>query len=123
MISGTVPVITIASGFGSIAKAWEKVNVSGQAEGRNVKYTVISDDTSVRVCVPEILDKVMNQSDYRNPPRRLVNEIHSLLRNSIVGLLPYENGNTNKMRTEYGVQRAYVVDQNHPHVQALRQQR
>lgn len=42
---------TIASGFGSIAKAWENVNVSGQAEGRNVKYTVISEDTSVRVCV------------------------------------------------------------------------
>lgn len=42
---------TIASGFGKIAKTWESINVSGQANGKDVKYYVESDDTSVRVRV------------------------------------------------------------------------
>ena len=44
---------TIAREFGSIDKAWESVNVSGQADGKDVKYYVESDDTSVRVRVVE----------------------------------------------------------------------
>ena len=80
---------------------------------------------SVRICVSEILDKVLNVNDYRNPPKWLVNEIHAILRNLVPGLLPYsggKNGNNSKARTEYGVQRAYIVDVNHPHVSELRQQ-
>ena len=42
---------TIASGFGTISGVWTNVNVIGQAEGKNVRYEVEHDDTSVRVCV------------------------------------------------------------------------
>jgi hypothetical protein len=42
---------TIASGFGTITKIWANENVSGQAEGKNVRYEVLYDDTSVRVRV------------------------------------------------------------------------
>ena len=42
---------TIASGFDTIASAWTNTCVSGQAEGRNVRYDILYDDTSVRVCV------------------------------------------------------------------------
>jgi hypothetical protein len=42
---------TIASGFGTISGVWTNVNVIGQAEGKNVRYEVEHDGTSVRVCV------------------------------------------------------------------------
>ena len=42
---------TIASGFRMISGVWTNVNVSGQAEGKNVRYEVEHDDTNVRVCV------------------------------------------------------------------------
>ena len=42
---------TIASGFGTITSAWTNTCVSGQAEGTNVRYEVLYDDTSVRVSV------------------------------------------------------------------------
>ena len=49
-------VYTIASGFAAITTTWTNICVSGHAEGRNVRYDVESDDTSVRVsvtCDPE----------------------------------------------------------------------
>lgn len=74
----------------------------------------------VRVCVSEILDQVLQLKDYKTAPRRLINEIHAIMRNSIEGLLPYGNG-AGKARTEYGVQRCYVIDENSQYVAKLRQ--
>ena len=64
---------------------------------------------NVRVCVSEILDQALSYSDYKTAPRRLINEIHAIMRNSISGFLPYGNAG-GKAMTEYGVQRCYIVD-------------
>ena len=44
---------TIASGFSTIAKTWINIYVSGEVEGRNVRYEVLNDDSSVRVTCEE----------------------------------------------------------------------
>lgn len=62
-----------------------------------------------RVCVTEILKDVLEVSDYRNPPRRLVNEIHAIMRNSIEGYVPYGRAG-GKALTTFGMQRCYVID-------------
>ena len=78
---------------------------------------------SVRVCVVEIMRNAlhMEEQDCRNPPKRLVNEIHEILRNRVDGLMPYGDGK-GKLRTPYGVQRCYVIDLESPHVAETRQQ-
>jgi predicted P-loop ATPase len=67
------------------------------------------ESVSSRVCVTEILKDVLEVSDYRNPPRRLVNEIHAIMRNSIEGYMPYGKSG-GKALTVFGVQRCYVID-------------
>ena len=62
-----------------------------------------------RVCVTELLKDALDISDYRNPPRRLVNEVHAIMRNSVPGWLPYKSA-TGKAKTGYGVQKCYVPD-------------
>ena len=73
---------------------------------------------SFNVCVPEILDKVLDVRDFRNAPIRLVREIHAILRNSIEGIRPYENSRGRKV-TEYGLQKVYVVDESSPRISQL----
>lgn len=62
-----------------------------------------------RVCVTEILKEVLDAPDYKNPPRRLINEIHSIMRNSVEGYMPYPKAG-GKAMTAYGMQRCYVID-------------
>lgn len=78
------------------------------------------DGIHARVCVTEILKEVLDIPDYKNPPRRLVNEIHAIMRNQIAGFLPYGKSN-GKASTPYGVQRCYVIDQESPKFAELRQ--
>lgn len=75
---------------------------------------------AVRVCASEILEKALNYSDYHIAPRKLINEIHAIMRNGIEGFLPYGNA-TGKALTEYGVQRCYVIDVNSARFAELRQ--
>lgn len=78
------------------------------------------DPESVRVCVSELLEKALSFDDFKNAPRRLINEIHSIMRNQIEGFLPYQKAG-GKALTDYGVQRCYVIDVNHPRFAHLRQ--
>ena len=64
----------------------------------------------VRVCVAEILKNVLNVPDAENPSRKLVNEIHKIMRNSITGWKRYDGNPNGKARTNYGVQICYVPD-------------
>lgn len=68
------------------------------------------ESVGARVCVTEILKEVLDTPDYRNPPRRLVNEMHAIMRNSIDGYMPYGKAG-GKALTAYGMQRCYVIDQ------------
>lgn len=72
-----------------------------------------------RVCVTEVLKEVLDAPDYRNPPRRLVNEIHAIMRNSIDGYMPYGKAG-GKAMTAYGMQRCYVIDPESPRYAQLR---
>lgn len=74
----------------------------------------------VRVCASEILEQALHYEDYRTAPRRLINEVHAIMRNSVAGYLPYENAG-GKAKTEYGVQRCYVIDVNSAHFAEIRQ--
>ena len=78
------------------------------------------DSANARVCVTEILKEVLDIPDYRNPPRRLVNEIHGIMRNSVDGYMPYPKAG-GKASTAYGMQRCYVIDQNSERYAELRQ--
>ena len=78
------------------------------------------DSVSARVCVTELLKDVLEEKDYKNPPRRLVNEIHAIMRNQVEGFLPYPKGN-GKALTAYGVQRCYVIDPESARFAELRQ--
>lgn len=69
------------------------------------------ESVGARVCVTEILKDVLDMPDFRNPPRRLVNEIHAIMRNSVEGYMPYPKAG-GKASTAYGMQRCYVIDQN-----------
>lgn len=73
-----------------------------------------------RVCVTELLKDALDISDYRNPPRRLVNEVHAIMRNSVHGWLPYKSA-TSKAKTGYGVQKCYVPDVNDSRIAEVRQ--
>ena len=64
-----------------------------------------------RVCVTELLKEVLEVHDYKNPPRRLVNEVHAIMRNSVEGYMPYPKAG-GKAMTAYGMQRCYVIDPN-----------
>ena len=75
---------------------------------------------SARVCVTELLKDVLEEKDYKNPPRRLVNEIHAIMRNQVEGFLPYPKSG-GKALTAYGVQRCYVIDPESARFAALRQ--
>lgn len=75
---------------------------------------------SARVCVTELLKDVLEEKDYKNPPRRLVNEIHAIMRNQVEGFLPYPKSG-GKAMTAYGVQRCYVIDPESARFAALRQ--
>lgn len=118
-------------------------HLEGDAEGVRTKYEeedtrvgIIQDyvdnvireaarPSEVRVCVPEILERAldMRDSDGKNPPRRLVNEVHAILRDEIDGLVPY-GGGTGKLRTsKWGAQRCYVVDVGSAHVAELLRKR
>lgn len=66
-------------------------------------------DIDARVCVTEILKDALEVPDYKNPTRRLVNEIHAIMRNQIDGFLPYGKSG-GKALTAFGVQRCYVID-------------
>ena len=77
---------------------------------------------SARVCVTEILKEVLDIPDYRNPPRRLVNEIHAIMRNSVDGYMPYPKAG-GKASTAYGMQRCYVIDPESPRYAVFRQNR
>ena len=85
-----------------------------------MQRAVDPDGVSARVCVTEILKEVLDVPDYRNPPRRLINEIHSIMRNSVEGYMPYPKAG-GKANTAYGMQRCYVIDVNSPRYAALRQ--
>ena len=78
------------------------------------------DSLSARVCVTELLRDVLEEKDYKNPPRRLVNEIHAIMRNQVEGFLPYPKSG-GKALTAFGVQRCYVIDPKSPRFAALRQ--
>ena len=78
------------------------------------------DEVGARVCVTEILKDVLDAPDYRNPPRRLVNEVHAIMRNSAEGYMPYPKAG-GKALTAYGMQRCYVIDPNSPRYAELRQ--
>lgn len=78
------------------------------------------ESVSTRVCVTEILKEVLDAPDYRNPPRRLVNEIHAIMRNSVEGYMPYSKAG-GKANTAYGMQRCYVIDPKSPRYAVLRQ--
>lgn len=79
------------------------------------------DSVSARVCATEILHEVLDVPDYKNPPRRLVNEIHAIMRNSVEGYVPYKSGKV-KALTAYGTQRCYVIDTESARYAQLRQQ-
>ena len=80
------------------------------------------DPKSIRICAVEVLENALrlDEHDCKNPPRRLINEIHEIMRNKIDGLLPYGNSE-GKARTRYGVQKCYVIDLGSPYVAELRQ--
>lgn len=78
------------------------------------------ESVGARVCVTELLKEVLDAPDYRNPPRRLVNEIHAIMRNSVEGYMPYPKAG-GKANTAYGMQRCYVIDPKSPRYAALRQ--
>ena len=73
-----------------------------------------------RVCVTELLKDVLEAPDYKNPSRRLVNEIHAIMRNSVDGYLPYPKAG-GKALTAYGMQRCYVIDAESARYAELRQ--
>lgn len=73
-----------------------------------------------RVCVTEILKEVLEVPDYKNPPRRLINEVHSIMRNSVEGYMPYPKAG-GKANTAYGMQRCYVIDPESTRYAELRQ--
>lgn len=75
---------------------------------------------SARVCVTEILKEVLEVPDYKNPPRRLINEVHSIMRNSVEGYMPYPKAG-GKANTAYGMQRCYVIDPESTRYAELRQ--
>lgn len=87
----------------------------------NAKIQNATDLSNVRVCASEILEHALGHPDYKNAPKWLVREIHAIMRNYIVGFVPYKNGNS-KARTNYGVQKCYVIDQENAIVAELRQQ-
>ena len=87
----------------------------------NAKIQNATDLSNVRVCASEILEHALGHPDYKNAPKWLVREIHAIMRNYIVGFVPYKNGNS-KARTNYGVQKCYVIDQENTIVAELRQQ-
>ena len=87
------------------------------AQIQHVTYT-----TSFNVCVPEILEKVLDVKDFKNAPVWLNREIHAILRNSIDGIKPYD-GNRGRKVTSYGKQKVYVADENSHRVFQLRQER
>lgn len=80
--------------------------------------------SSVRVCAVEVMRMALNmdERDCRNPPKRLVNEVHEILRNRIDGIVPYADGHGKLRTASYGVQRCYVIDERSAHVAELRQQ-
>ena len=78
------------------------------------------EDVSARVCVTELLHEVLDIPDFRNPPRRLVNEIHAIMRNSVEGYMPYPKAG-GKAKTAYGMQRCYVIDPESTRYAELRQ--
>lgn len=75
---------------------------------------------SVRVCVSEILEKALKYDDYHIAPRKLINEIHAIMRNGVEGFLPYGKAGS-KALTEYGIQRCYVIDEESAKFAELRQ--
>lgn len=77
------------------------------------------DSVGARVCVTEILHDVLDMPDYKNPPRKLINEIHAIMRNSVDGYMPYPKAG-GKALTAYGMQRCYVIDRNNPRYALLR---
>jgi len=78
------------------------------------------ESAGARVCVTELLHEVLDIPDYRNPPRRLVNEMHAIMRNSVEGYMPYPKAG-GKASTAYGMQRCYVIDPESPRYAVLRQ--
>lgn len=88
----------------------------------DAKMQNASDPESVgaRVCVTELLHEVLDIPDYRNPPRRLVNEVHAIMRNSVEGYMPYGRAG-GKALTAYGMQRCYVIDPESARYAQLRQ--
>lgn len=76
---------------------------------------------SVRICVLEILKNALDYDDYRNAPHWMINDIHSIMRNSIEGFLPYPRAGGKAQTPDFGIQRCYVIDVNHPRFAALRQ--
>lgn len=78
------------------------------------------EDVGARVCVTELLHEVLDIPDFRNPPRRLVNEIHAIMRNSVEGYMPYPKAG-GKAKTAYGMQRCYVIDPESTRYAELRQ--
>lgn len=75
----------------------------------------------VRVCALEILREALNYEDYRNAPHWMINDVHSIMRNSIQGFLPYPRAGGKAQTSGYGVQRCYIIDTEHPRFKALRQ--
>lgn len=61
-------------------------------------------EPDARVCAIEIAENALHVEG-GNPPRKLINEIHEIMRNSIDGWVPYGKL---RARTPYGVQRCYV---------------
>ncbi len=57
-----------------------------------------------RVCAMEVIENALGIRD-GNPPRKLVNDVHAIMRNCAPGWVPHPKG---KASTAYGVQRCYV---------------
>lgn len=75
----------------------------------------------VRVCALEIIGNALDYEDYRNAPHWMINDVHSIMRNSIEGFLPYPKAGGKAKTRDFGVQRCYVVDPQHPRIVGLRQ--
>lgn len=73
------------------------------------EQTHVDPDWSVlRVCAQEILDEALPEKYTKTGLRFLINEIHSIMRSSIGGWMPFPNGTGKARCGDYGIQRCYM---------------
>ena len=87
----------------------EAMAMQGAYTEEDVRVGIIQEylstcEPDARVCAIEIAENALHVEG-GNPPRKLINEIHEIMRNSIDGWVPYGKL---RARTPYGVQRCYV---------------